>query len=129
MVAGHTEPTIRSGETISQIVQAACEFNASALLFNCSEAEITEAAIRAAIALDPDLPIGVYAHAFVPKTKKLAANIGLCDIRDDLTPDTYLTFAQRWIDTGATIVGGCCGIGTSHIAELAATFKPANVPA
>ncbi|MGI8485807.1 MAG: homocysteine S-methyltransferase family protein [Thermomicrobiales bacterium] len=127
VVAGHAEPTIRSGETISQIVKAAREFNASALLFNGSEAEIMEVAIRAAVALDPDLPIGVYANAFVPETKKLAANTGLCDIRDDLTPDTYLTFAQRWVDAGATIVGGCCGIGTSHIAELAATFKTANV--
>ncbi len=129
VVAGHAEPTIRSGETILQIVRAAHEFNASALFFNCSEAEIMEAAIRAAVALDPSLPIGVYANAFVPETKKLAANTGLCDIRDDLTPDTYLTFAQSWVDAGATIIGGCCGIGTSHIAELAATFKPANVPA
>lgn len=128
VVAGRAEPTIRSGETISEIVSVARECNASALLFNCSEAEIMEAAIRAAVVLDPTLPIGVYANAFVPETKKLAANTGLCDIRDDLTPETYLSFARRWVDAGATIIGGCCGIGTSHIAELAGAFKPANVP-
>ena len=79
-----------------------------------------EAAIRTVKALAPDLEVGVYANAFVPETKKMAANTGLCDIRDDLTPEAYLAFARQWADAGATIIGGCCGIGTEHIAALRA---------
>lgn len=120
--ADNAEPTLRAGESIAEI-------GADALLSNCSEAEITGPAIRAAVALDPTLKIGVYANAFAPETKKLAANTGLCDIRADLVPATYLTFAQRWVDAGATIVGGCCEVGTPHIAELALALNPAHVPA
>jgi S-methylmethionine-dependent homocysteine/selenocysteine methylase len=34
------------------------------------------------------------------------------------TPAEYADAAMDWIDRGATIVGGCCGIGPDHIAEL-----------
>ena len=118
VIAGREEPRPRSGESLAEIVGYALEIGVAALLFNCSEAEIMETAIRRAKALAPGLEIGVYANAFVPETKKLAANTGLCDIRDDLTPEAYLAFARRWVDAGATIVGGCCGIGTAHIAAL-----------
>jgi len=119
VIAGHEHPHPRSDESIAELVAAAHEVGASALLFNCSEAEIMEAAIRETRAIDPDLTIGVYANSFVPETKKMAANSGLCDIREDLTPELYLAFARRWADAGATIIGGCCGIGTQHIAALA----------
>lgn len=33
--------------------------------------------------------------------------------------DQYLLYAKRWIDAGATIIGGCCGVGPNHIAHLA----------
>lgn len=118
VVAGIEEPRPRSGESLAEIVAYARETNVAALLFNCSEAEIMEAAIHRVKELDPELPVGVYANAFVPETKKMAANTGLCDIRDDLTPETYLAFARQWADAGASIIGGCCGIGTEHIAAL-----------
>lgn len=42
-----------------------------------------------------------------------------------ILPEAYLKHAQQWTseECGATIVGGCCGIGPEHIAELAAHFK------
>lgn len=126
---GNAEPTLRGGESIAEIVTSARGIGADALLSNCSEAEIMGPAIRVTVALDPTLKIGVYANAFAPETRKLAANTGLCDIRADLVPATYLTFAQRWVDAGATIFGGCCEVGTPHIAELALALNPAHVPA
>ena len=39
------------------------------------------------------------------------------------TPGEYADAALEWIDRGATIVGGCCGIGPHHIAELRAKLK------
>ena len=47
----------------------------------------------------------------------------LLDIRADLDPAGYAAFAQIWQDAGATIIGGCCGIGPEHIAALR---KPAH---
>ena len=44
-------------------------------------------------------------------------------IRADLTPPLYLGWAKRWVDAGATMVGGCCGISPEHIGELAKALK------
>ena len=37
---------------------------------------------------------------------------------DQISPQNYLERARKWLDTGARIVGGCCGIGPEHIATL-----------
>jgi len=33
-------------------------------------------------------------------------------------PSDYVAAAVGWIDRGASVVGGCCGIGPAHIAAL-----------
>ncbi|MEL7433085.1 MAG: homocysteine S-methyltransferase family protein, partial [Chloroflexota bacterium] len=38
--------------------------------------------------------------------------------REDLSPQVYGSHVQRWIEAGATVVGGCCDIGPAHIAHL-----------
>jgi S-methylmethionine-dependent homocysteine/selenocysteine methylase len=61
--------------------------------------------------------IGAYANAFPPQPKEATANDGLDPLRDDLDPPGYLHWA---IDSsGASHLGGCCGIGPEHIAVLA----------
>lgn len=37
----------------------------------------------------------------------------------ELAPEAFADAAMRWIDEGARIVGGCCGIHPEHIAALA----------
>lgn len=55
-----------------------------------------------------------------PPQREEAANEGLSDIRADLTPARYGQFAKAWVQHGADIVGGCCGIGPEHIGALKA---------
>ena len=38
--------------------------------------------------------------------------------RKDLTPELMANFVNRFKDTGATILGGCCETRPSHIAEM-----------
>ena len=38
---------------------------------------------------------------------------------DQVSPDEYLADAGRWVEAGAAIVGGCCGVGVEHIRALA----------
>ena len=38
---------------------------------------------------------------------------------DGLTPAQYLEQAITWVDHGARIIGGCCGVGPEHIRLLA----------
>jgi homocysteine S-methyltransferase len=42
---------------------------------------------------------------------------------DQITPADYLKAAGDWIDAGAKIVGGCCGIGPAHISALSAELR------
>jgi S-methylmethionine-dependent homocysteine/selenocysteine methylase len=112
---------LRSGESVSESVVAIMS-DVAAVLFNCSQPEVMDAAVREAAAVRRNgLDLGVYANAFAVARDDLApeANEGLSQIRSDLTPDRYQSFAQSWIDAGATIVGGCCGIGPEHIGALA----------
>lgn len=117
--------TLRSGESVTAAAQKAVELKAAALLFNCSQPEVMEAAVREAKAAEPDLTIGVYANAFPPQEEDAIANEGLSPFRKEVDPNGYLDWARRWVDAGAEIVGGCCGIGPDHIAALAGGLKRA----
>ncbi|TWB24588.1 homocysteine S-methyltransferase [Nitrospirillum amazonense] len=119
-----THPRLRGGETVAQAIEAALALGAAALLFNCSQPEVMGPALAAArtAAAGTPLPLGVYANAFPPQPKDATANDGLDELRADLTPATYLDWARRWVDAGAAIVGGCCGIGPDHIRALAAAL-------
>jgi len=123
IASGLAAPLLRSGETISAAVAAAIELGAAALLFNCSHAAVIEPAIRAASVAGFQV-IGAYANAFAPQAHdgEAAANETLSALRDDLDPAAYLAYARRWHDAGASIIGGCCGIGPDHIRALSAGF-------
>lgn len=116
---GHAQ--LRSGESIKDAVAAATELSAAAVLFNCSPPEVMSAALLEAQSHSA-LPLGVYANAFEPSDNKRGANVGISELRRDTQPPNYLRWAKEWVDQGAGIVGGCCGIGPEHIAALAAAF-------
>lgn len=113
------EARLRSGESIVRAVRAVEELGVDAVSFNCSQPEVMEAAIAEAVPLTT-LPVGVYANAFVLESNDGQANEGLSDVRDDVTPEAYVEWAKRWVAAGATIVGGCCGVGPEHIRALSA---------
>jgi S-methylmethionine-dependent homocysteine/selenocysteine methylase len=118
------KPRLRSQEPVADAVRAALGWKAEAMLFNCSQPEVMAAALDAARAAGAGaLTLGVYANAFPPQNEDAEANVGLSPIRADLDPPNYLRFAQAWIDRGAGIVGGCCGIGPEHIAAIRAAVQ------
>lgn len=114
-------PKLRSGECVATAVGAVLDLGIEAVLFNCSQPEVMAGAVDAAKAVraarNSPVKIGVYANAFPPQREE-AANEGLSDIRADLTPENYARFAREWLNLGADIIGGCCGIGPEHIAAL-----------
>lgn len=120
-------PRLRSGEAVADAVRAATGLGATAVLFNCSQPEVMQGAVREARAVLGDKPVslGVYANAFPPQAADAEANSGLDDIREDLTPEGYARFARAWRGEGAAIIGGCCGIGPEHIAALRQSLETA----
>jgi S-methylmethionine-dependent homocysteine/selenocysteine methylase len=123
--AASSEPKLRSGEMVRDAAIWAARSGAGALLFNCSRPEFMLAAVKVAAEefsrLGVSLEIGVYANAFEPE-RDGAANETLTMTRDDLTADRYSRFACDWADAGASMIGGCCGIGASHIQGIAHTL-------
>jgi S-methylmethionine-dependent homocysteine/selenocysteine methylase len=112
---------LRSGESVTAAADVASEIGAEALLFNCSRPEKMEpAVIEARAALPRHVEVGVYANAFEQRFEQgYAANGVILDHRAELNDGGYSAFAARWVDAGATIIGGCCGIMPHHIADIA----------
>lgn len=67
--------------------------------------------------------LGVYANAF-STDEEGAANEALHEIHDDLTDDRYARFACHWVESGASMIGGCCGVGAAHIHSLKHRLLP-----
>ena len=116
-------PSLRSGESVADSVGAARDLGAVAVLFNCSQPEVMEPALSVAREIAPELRLGVYANAFPPQRKTAAANEELDELRAEITEAAYVGWARRWVAAGASIVGGCCGIGPDHIAGLSRAFS------
>lgn len=112
--------TLRSGDTVTAAVSEARRLGAHAVLFNCCAPETITAALQAAApAAAGTLALGGYANRFVVHHDDgHGANEGLSALRDDVEPEAYAEHVQHWIELGATVVGGCCGIGPEHLAEV-----------
>jgi homocysteine S-methyltransferase len=118
---------LRSGEPVASAVKHAARRGAAAVLFNCCQPEVIGEAVLAAkralhaadlsVAGDSVL-LGAYANAFAPQPPTARANDTLSELRDDLGPTEYLQWVRQWLDDGAEIVGGCCGVGPEHIAAI-----------
>ena len=59
-----------------------------------------------------DGPFGAYAHS----GKFIMPNFQFHGV---ISPDDYCVEARQWVDMGAQIIGGCCGITPDHIRVLA----------
>jgi len=112
---------LRSGEPVADAVATAIDLGATTILFNCCAAESITTAIDIAVATaNGAAAIGGYANRFVTAhTDSGEANAQISAFRDDLDPESYGELITRWLDAGATVVGGCCGMEPAHIARIA----------
>jgi S-methylmethionine-dependent homocysteine/selenocysteine methylase len=100
-----------SGESIAEAVAAVQELAPTAIMVNCVPLAFIDSAFDELRATH-DGPIGLY------------ANVGHADdvtgwtLTNDVRPDAYARMAQRWIEHGAAIVGGCCGTTPDHIVAI-----------
>lgn len=120
---GTAEPCLRSGESLQSALHLAADVGAAALLFNCSLPEVIGQALAVLGPLRdrqaPTLALGGYGNAFTPRNADAEANSEVSDLRDEVTPEHYAELVAGWERSGATLLGGCCGIGPEHIAALA----------
>lgn len=101
-----------SGENVIELLD---EFeDAFAVGVNCTPAPQTQMHVK-------------YLRKHLPKHIKITAyaNIGSADKQgnwistDAINPDRYADYAMSWINSGAEIIGGCCGTTPSTIEAIA----------
>ena len=131
----NTRALLRSGERVEDAVHAVAEYpSVQAILFNCCAPQAVTAGLDAVkgLKLLGKLRIGAYANGFQTTTSEwltqegnlkesselITLPDGEYDNDDIILPQAYLRHARKWVENGASIIGGCCGVGPEHIAEL-----------
>ena len=108
---------LRSGEKLIDSVSELQSFGQEEFLLNCSFPEVIDKGI--AILSQNCKFFGGYGNGFTSiEPLKTASNVSVLSARTDLGPQEYSNHALNWANQGATVVGGCCEIGPSHIKHL-----------
>jgi S-methylmethionine-dependent homocysteine/selenocysteine methylase len=115
--------TLPSGESLAEAFSALGDLQPSAYLVNCCGANFVTAALPILRELTT-APIGGYANAehVVPDDQRSGIDgdpeAAQRDAATVLRPDAYAEEAEKWLDAGASIIGGCCGTRPKHIRRL-----------
>ena len=111
---------LRSGENLEDVEAVINNHFVEAVLINCSPPEVVGNALS--ILSKMGLAFGAYANGFSKISSdflKTRPTVDTLTARKDLGPEEYSNFVTNWIRNGASIVGGCCEIGPTHISKIA----------
>ena len=113
---------LRSGESVAEALDEVADLAPEALLFNCTSPEAIAGGL-AQLADLTDKPLGAYPNRFnVPEGWTLDGD-AQTELRE-LSVEAFVNHALQWRDLGASLIGGCCGIGPEHIAAVADRLQP-----
>jgi S-methylmethionine-dependent homocysteine/selenocysteine methylase len=110
---------LRSGESITSAYERLQSLDIAGYMFNCTCPEAIVVGLEELRGLT-DKPVGCYANRMnkVPEGWTLDNDIQT-GRRTDITTDYFIDMCAKCADAGATIIGGCCGIGPKDIRALA----------
>lgn len=134
--------TTRGGDAVSDAAAAAIAAARASgapppavLGVNCAEPGAIEAGV-VALAAAGVTNIAAYGNAFAATTGGWLASRGGSEngtavagdaggLPATVSPAAFGAAARRWMDAGATVVGGCCGAGPAHIEAVRAVVDEA----
>jgi len=126
---GNRLNTLPSGESLTEGFAALGDLKPAAYLVNCCGANFVTAGVEALAGLT-DAPVGGYGNAetVVPGDGGEGVEVDPESAQKGgaipLDPEAYALEVQRWLDAGATIVGGCCRTRPEHIRRLRQMVTP-----
>ena len=121
-VADEDGQLLRSGEPLSDALEAIDGFEPLAVVINCSKPEAVSQAIP--ILKQARFAFGAYANGFTAiDALEPGGVVDVLEARHDLDPEQYAQFAAEWLDAGASIIGGCCEVGPDHIKALSTLLQ------
>lgn len=111
---------LRSGESLKETATELLNLGVKALLVNCSTMQNIHKSmsIYQALAASFDFQYGAYGNRYNEIRKDYKLELKSTILKEDLSPALYTEAVQSWIEKGATIVGGCCGIGPEYIQHI-----------
>jgi len=117
---------LRSEESIGDAYKAIASPTPQAVLLNCSLPEAIDAAWPNVRRLGT--AIGAYANGFTTIAgMPIGGGVEMLKARTDLGPDAYASVAMKWVNDGASVIGGCCEISPDHIQRLASVLNESGV--
>ena len=120
---GNRRNTLPSGENLKSAFLDLQDLKADAFLVNCCGANLVAEGINILSGLTKK-PVGGYANAenIIAFSENYNINNQAEDdqrgSRLEIDKLGYANEAEKWIDLGATIIGGCCRTRPSYIREL-----------
>ena len=121
-VADDDGQLLRSGEPLSDALEAIDAFEPLAVVINCSKPEAVSQAIP--ILKASRFAFGAYANGFTAiDALEPGGVVDVLEARHDLDPEQYAKFAAEWLDAGASVIGGCCEVGPDHIKALSTLLQ------
>ena len=116
---------LRSGEKLIDCVNELQSLGQEEFVLNCSFPEVIDKGMT--ILSRNSKFFGGYGNGFKSiEPLKTASNVSVLSARTDLGPKEYSKHALNWANQGASVVGGCCEIGPSHIKHLYDTLIENN---
>jgi homocysteine S-methyltransferase len=103
--------TLVSGAPLSRFIEKITEYKVDAIGMNCSVGPKLMLDALEELRTLTDIPLSVQPNAGLPQNIA-GRNIYLT------SPEYMAEYAKRFIQTGATIVGGCCGTNPTHIRAI-----------
>jgi homocysteine S-methyltransferase len=103
---------ILNGESLEDGINALIPYSPSAFLVNCTPTAYVKVALRRLLKAAGSIPVGAYGNIGNPEP------VFGWQFVEDLNPAAYAEYAMDWIQSGAKIVGGCCGTSPDYILEI-----------
>ena len=105
------------------VIKKYSEMGAAMVGANCGTTlENMEAVVKEYAATVPNFPMWVKPNAGVPHMD-IETEQGVYD----KNPENMAAFAQKYVELGAKVVGGCCGNTPEHVAAIAKAVKKQSV--
>ena len=105
------------------VIKKYSEMGAVMVGANCGTTlENMEAVVKEYAATVPNFPLWVKPNAGVPRMD-IETEQGIYD----MSPEDMAAYAQKYVDLGARVVGGCCGNTSEHVAAIVRAVKRQSV--
>ena len=111
---GLDEPRLRGGETLEQAIAALEPLPVDGYQVNCVPTGLVQPALER-MRRCTSRSLGAYANSCEKAPDQAALDACHAQI---LTPEQYVAASERWVDAGATWIGGCCDTTPAYIAAL-----------